>query len=447
VNLPISAARLAGFRILLRVEQGSVYASELLHSEGVSTLGDKDQRLTTELVYGVLRQRQLLDWYLSRHCRMPLEKLDTEVLLALRLGAYQILFLTRIPERAAINESVELVKAFKLKSAAGFTNAVLRRIKKNEFENTLRSLSLDSISNLSIRYSHPEWLVQRWIERCGRDLSVRLLEQNDQPPRTFFRMNTLGLSVPSLLESLARQGVSVRTHPFSGDIWEVVEGNIYKTALMLQGKIFVQDPASQLIPRLLDTRAEDFCLDLCAAPGGKSSQIAQLTQGRARIIATDLSWRRLRTANQLHGGQWKNVHFLAMDATQPLPFAVQFDRILVDAPCSGTGTLQRNPDIRWRVHFSDLGKLQRLQIDLLENAVQYLRPGGALVYSTCSLEDEENEAVISRFLSDRGDYFLDLPGDPYLQGFFNDKRFFKLLPSEWNCDGFFAAILRKRESC
>jgi 16S rRNA (cytosine967-C5)-methyltransferase len=378
---------------------------------------------------------------------MPLDRLDTEVLLALRLGAYQILFLTRIPERAAINESVELVKAFKRKSAAGMTNAVLRRVKKNEFQNALKSLSLESISDLSIRYSHPEWLVHRWVGRFGRQLSIRLLEQNNQPPRTFFRLNTLSLSGHPLVESLTRKGISVRAHPFSGDIWEVVEGNIYKTALLLEGKILVQDPASQLIPRLLDPRAEDFCLDLCAAPGSKSSQIAQLMQGRPRIVATDLSWHRLRTAKQLHGRQWKNLYFLAVDATQPLPFAVQFDRILVDAPCSGTGTLQRNPDIRWRLHSSDLDKLQCLQIGLLRNASRYLKPGGVLIYSTCSLEDEENEAVISRFLSDRGDHFLDLPREPHLQGFFNDKGFFKLLPSEWNCDGFFAAILRKRESC
>jgi 16S rRNA (cytosine967-C5)-methyltransferase len=250
-----------------------------------------------------------------------------------------------------------------------------------------------------------------------------------------------------MLESLARQGVSVRAHPFSGDIWEVVEGNVYKTSLLSEGKIYVQDPASQLIPRLLNPRPGDSCLDLCAAPGSKSSQIAQLTQGRARIFATDLSWQRLRTAKQLHGRQWKDLYFLVIDATQPLPFAVQFDRILVDAPCSGTGTLQRNPDIRWRLRSSDLDKLQCFQIGLLQNASRCLKPGGTLIYSTCSLEDEENEAVVARFLSDRGDYFLDLPGESYLRGLFVDKGFFKLLPSESNCDGFFAAILRKGEFC
>jgi 16S rRNA (cytosine967-C5)-methyltransferase len=262
---------------------------------------------------------------------MPLDKLDPEVLLALRLGAYQILFLTRIPERAAINESVELVKVVKRRSAAGLTNAVLRRVKRNEFQNALNSLNLDSIPDLSIRYSHPEWLVQRWVARFGRQVSTRLLEHNNQPPRTFFRLNTLQLSGPSMLESLARQGVSVRAHRLSEDIWEVVEGNVYETTLLSEGKIFVQDPASQLIPRLLDPGAEDSCLDLCAAPGSKSSQIARLTHGRARVVATDLSWHRLSTAKQLHGGQWKDLYFLVLDATQPLPFSVQFDKILVDA--------------------------------------------------------------------------------------------------------------------
>ncbi len=441
--MPISAARLAAFRILLRVVRNQAHASELLHSHRLNSLIEKDQKLVTELVYGVLRQQNLLDWYLTRFSTTGLKRLDLEVLCALRLGAYQILFLTQIPVRSAVDQSVELVKRSRLKSAAGFTNAVLRKIKKEEFEAALTSLPLNSATDLSIRYSHPEWLVQRWWDRFGREQLIRLLEHNNKVPRAFFRLNTLDLSRDMMLEKLLSEGIAVRSHPFSQHIFQAVEGDISRSSLFRQAKIFSQDAGSQLLLSLLDVRPGHTCLDLCAAPGGKSSLIALLTRGEARVIATDLHWHRLRVARHLHGEKYPHLWFVSADAAQPLPFAAQFDRILLDAPCSGTGTLQRNPDIRWRLKHSALDKLQKLQLGLLRNASHYLKPGGLMLYGTCSLEEEENEAVILNFLAGNSDFFLDWPDGPNLREDFGSGKFLRLFPGETNSDGFFAALLRK----
>jgi 16S rRNA (cytosine967-C5)-methyltransferase len=435
-----SQARLAAFRILSRLHPDGGNLPDLLHSEISKPLSRKDRSLSTELVYGVLRRQLQLDWILSHYCSMDLKKLDLPVLLALRLGAYQILFLSRIPIRAAVHESVEYVKGSRIKSATGMVNAVLRKLDRESLDRALGSIDKQSDSGLALHYSHPAWLVSRWRKRFGDEESRRLMEINNLAPSAFFRMNS-SRDEQEIFKEIAGQGVETEPHPFVQGCWMVLKGDLLETEVYHSGRIHVQDPASQLIPQLLSVEACQSCLDVCAAPGGKLSQLARMSGGESLVVGMDLRWQRLRLAAQLHHQHWGNIRFVVADGRVPLPFSIRFDRVLVDAPCSGTGTLQRNPDIRWRLSASDLEGLQTVQSTILENAARQLKPGGVLAYSTCSLEEEENEAVVSSFLESHPEFASILPSDSRLHRFFNSQGFFQLLPSEWNNDGFFAALL------
>lgn len=442
--MSISPARLVAFRILCNVEQKKGTASELLHSEITASLNPRDQALTTQLVYGVFRQRNLIDKVLARHSNRSLDKLDLPVIVALRLGAYQRLFLSRIPAWAAIYDSVELVKQARMRSAASFTNAVLRGINLDTLEEELSSLDQYSDSSLAIRFSHPDWLIRRWKERFDEGTILQLLKLNNETPATFFRANDLS-SGQLTQEELGKQGIEADPHPVVDSCWQLHGGDLLGSSLFQKGGIVLQDPASQIIPILMEPQPGDYCLDLCSAPGGKSSQIACLTKGKATVIGMDVSWQRVMIAKKLHGCHWPNLIFLAADGCLPLPFSLCFDRILLDAPCSGTGTLRRNPDIRWRLSPSDFARQSSLQFRLLENSSRYLKPGGTLVYSTCSLEAEENEEVVDWFVQRSPMFSLELPTDVRLHRFFNLQKFFRWPPSNINNDGFFAVILRKRQ--
>jgi 16S rRNA (cytosine967-C5)-methyltransferase len=440
----VSPARQAAFRILLRVSRQDAYAAELLHSPLAASLDDKDLRLTTELVFGVLRQQQLLDHLLSPHSRTSLSRLDPEVIIALRLGVYQLIFLDRIPARAAVHESVDLVRSAKLKSAVPFVNAVLRKVRRSDLEACLGTPETDTATALSLRYSHPQWLVERWARQFGDARLVELLKHNNRPPPVYFRINSPDLSRDKLLTALNQQGIVVKLHPLSDDIFELLEGDLHQTLLFRDRKVAVQDAGSQLLPRLLDLRPSDVCLDLCAGPGGKASQAARLKGSTTPVLAIDLHWHRLRVARELHSGQWRNVHWVVADGTQPLPFRRSFDKILVDVPCSGTGTLQRHPELRWRLKPEALPALASLQRSLLESAVQYPKPEGTLVYSTCSLEPEENETVVAGFLSSHPEVHQVLPEDPMLRRLFDSQKFLRLFPPASRTDGFFAVVIKKR---
>jgi 16S rRNA (cytosine967-C5)-methyltransferase len=385
----------------------------------------------------------LLDWYLSRFSKILFEKLDTEVKIALRLGAYQILLLDRIPVRAAIHESVEMVNAARIRSAKGFVNALLRKANRNEFEQLIARLSLTNAYGLSLRYSHPEWLVQRWMNRFDTETVICILEGNNRTPRTFLRLNSASLSWSELLQALQSFGIQLKASSLCEEILEVERGELSQTKVLLRHEVAIQDAASQAIAYLLRPEKTDVCLDLCAAPGGKSSQLAQLSKGRATVVALDRYWHRVRTMKILHGERWPNLRLVVADGTQPLPLSLKFDKVLVDAPCSGTGTLGRHPEIRWKLNPTDLAVLSQLQMALLENGSAYLKPGGLLVYSTCSLEPEENEQIIGAFLSKNPHFRLETSDDDRFVELFDQDKHFRLLPSTVGSDGFFAGLLRK----
>lgn len=431
--MPISPARVAAFEVLLRIENTDAYASELLHSSRFAKLSPADHGLLTELVMGVLRWRSVLDETVSAHSSQPLGKLDREVLTALRLGVYQLLFLDRVPRHAAINESVELVKRAHKRSAAGFANAVLRKIHKPDPA---------TISNFS---AHPDWLVDRWTRTYGATAAGDICKYDQAPPPS-----TVRITDAAVVEELRKQGIRLDAGKLLTNAFTVSAGDITHTKSFRERRLVLQDEASQLVALLIGQGHS--ILDCCAAPGGKTRIIAERNPG-VQVVAMELHPRRAVLLRNLVPGP--NVHVIAADM-RAMALNKQFDRVLVDAPCSGTSTLARNPEIKWRLKPEDLLRLQAYQLEILSAAMKHVAPGGRLVYSTCSLEPEENERVIEKASANDGSFALldcreelqklqasgelawknleSLLSGPYL----------RTVPGVHPCDGFFAAILEKQ---
>jgi 16S rRNA (cytosine967-C5)-methyltransferase len=400
-RMGIRSARAIALEVLLRVEREAAFAADLLHARLRGTVRREDAALATELVFGVLRWQRLLDVWLARHLPRPPESLDVPVRLALRLGAYQLRFLNRIPAHAAVNESVEWVKRAGVHSAAALVNAVLRRMAKEADRpvETLLPASLTGLERLAVLHSHPTWLVQRWLAAFGEARTVALLQANNAAAPL-----ACAVHEPShperVAQALRQQGLTVAPGRWLQRALLLSGGSPTQTAPFRSGQISMQDEASQMIPLLLAVEPGARVLDLCAAPGGKTVTLARAAGTGAFLVAADRHAHRLRVLRQqLARTGTRGVALVLVDATAPLPWSRQFSRILLDAPCSGTGTLARNPEIRWRLRVQDLQELHARQVALLRNALAALAPGGRLVYSTCSLEPEENEQVVAEVLA------------------------------------------------
>lgn len=445
-------ARRAAFAILLRVETQSSYASELLHSPLTADLSAQDAALATELVLGALRWRAQIDFIAQRLTKIKWESFDPEVRVALRLGLYQLRFLTRIPARAAIYESVELVKSAGKRSAAGMVNAVLRKGVDLDLT-SLRPQSMPELEWLAVETSHPAWLLARWEKRFGLEAASKLAAANNRPPPACLRIQSLNRAWTEIESQLHADGVELSPGRFLRDSRFVSIGNVTRTDLFLRGELVAQDEASQIVPLLLDVQEGHRVLDLCAAPGNKTAQLAGRAGPSGCVFAGDLHWHRLREMIAPLSGA--PVSKVALDGCVPLPFRSRFDRILVDAPCTGTGTLRRHPEIKWRLKPSDIEDLTDKQFRLLDNASAVLETPGRIVYSTCSLEPEENRGVIERFLAAHPEFRLlplrqeaarlrpsFLPDSTSII----DKDFLETFPHRDGTDGFFAALLEKRTS-
>ncbi len=442
--MPVSPARIAAFDILLRVEREAAYSSELLHSSRHAQLSRPDHGLATELVTGVLRWRSWLDNLIARHSAQPLAKLDLEALTALRLAAYQLVFLERVPKSAAVHESVELVKRARKQSAAPFVNAVLRKLSAGN-ANTPHSISeANTATELAAASSHPPWLVERWMRELGSDAAHQICAYDQRPPATHIRLRD-----PSVQDELRRAGVELTAGALLTSARRVLSGAITEQAAFREGRVFIQDEASQLVGLLVGKGSK--ILDCCAAPGGKTRVLAEQNP-QARIVALELHPHRARLLRRLVAAP--NVEVLNADI-RDLPTAEFFDRVLVDVPCSGTGTLARHPEIKWRLELEDLSDLQVRQAAILQSAVKHVAPGGRLVYSTCSLEPEENQAVVEQAISqDASFHLLDCRAELqplHVQGelawpdlsSLTSGPYLRTLPGRHPCDGFFAAILEK----
>ena len=364
--MPISPARAAAFDILLRVERESSYASELLHSDTHAPLSTQDHALATELVMGVLRWRSRLDDEIATASSQPLSKLDLEILIALRVALYQFRWLDRVPQRAALHESVELVKRARKRSAAPFVNAVLRKLTTASRAQTVAAGG-PSAETLARDFAHPLWLVERWASEYGLDSAQHICQFDQSIPKPAIRLRSL-----SAESQLIQEGITLAPGTLLASALRVESGYITKTQAFHTGQIVIQDEASQLVAALIGTGARTGfrILDCCAAPGGKVLAIADRNTN-ASITAVELHPHRARLLQNLLRAPESNsepqIKILVADA-QRLPMSVAFDSVLADVPCSGTGTLARNPEIKWRLRPSDLHDLQQRQIAILRSA-------------------------------------------------------------------------------
>jgi 16S rRNA (cytosine967-C5)-methyltransferase len=440
----VSPARRAAFEILRRVEEEGAFAAPLLAQSG--GLSPEDRALCHELTLGVLRWQLWLDRALAHFAGRDSEKLDAPVRRALRLGLYQLRFLTRIPARAALNESVELVRAARLRSAAPFVNAVLRRATR-EAEYDPASEVTDRLEKIAVSTSHPAWLVERWAEGFGLAEAEAFARANNQTAPVSFRVNPLRADTEALINELRAAGLGVVASEVAPGAWRVEGGaGALLRRLAAEGRIYLQDEASQLVAHVLGARAGERVLDACAAPGSKATQIAALARDRALVVACDLYEHRLRVVGEscerLGVG---SVKLVACDAEAGLPFDDgAFDRVLVDAPCTGTGTLRHNPEIRWRLTPERISELASAQARILSEASRVVRRDGRLVYSTCSVEREENESVVKEFLRTHED-FRQVGATPAPARLLLASGAARTWPHRDDVDGFFVATFQRDE--
>jgi 16S rRNA (cytosine967-C5)-methyltransferase len=423
----------------------------------------KERALTMELAYGVLRRLATIDWRLEPVLEKPLPRLPVAVQMVLRLGAYQLLFLDRIPQSAAVNESVNLTKAFACtlgRDWSGFVNAVLRALLRHPPQ-PWPDIGPDAAKAFAVRYSMPKWLSRRWVDRLGVVSAEAACKEVSVVPPLTLRVNQLVTNREALLDTFARRGIAAKptsVSPFGIALEE--SGSVPSLPGFQEGMFYVEDEAAQLIPPLLDPQPGDLVLDACAAPGGKSTHLAELMHNKGTIYAVDRNENRLnlvRSNCRRLGVQIvvpivddirQPCEWLPMINTAESSFEkkTSVDRILVDAPCSGLGVLRRHPEAKWRKGEQALPRHQELQCQILDAVAPCLRLGGVLVYSTCSTEPEENEDVIERFCRTHTEFKREslVPWLPYAaQGFVTGQGALSTMNNQFLMDGFYAARLRK----
>jgi 16S rRNA (cytosine967-C5)-methyltransferase len=452
----LSAARREAFRILLSVERGQSHSDTLLRGKAVSALSVADRNLATMLVLGVLRWQIVLDRAFRPLLKRPTAKLDAEILIALRLAAFQLLFLDRIPAHAAIGESVELAKQAGQQFASRMVNAVLRKLAAgaSHFDLADRTV-LDSIS----MEAYPAWMVERWTENYGAEAAHAICRHGQMQPALAMRIDR-----PDVEEELARAGVALVSGELLTRARTIVSGDVTATDAFRAGRVRIQDEGSQLIAELASASLDHNkghgpkkILDACAAPGGKTLILAERNPG-AQIVACESSTARLDQMRERMAAHAERIEFMLADAAALEEDSV-FDLVLADVPCSGTGTLGRNPEIRHRLRAEDLARHAERQVAILRAAIRAVRPGGQVVYSTCSLEPEENEQVVDAILAEmpdarqlsfenqldaiRAQGILKPDGVDRLRQCLTQAGALRLLPGSLGTDGFFIALLER----
>ncbi|MBK7833390.1 MAG: 16S rRNA (cytosine(967)-C(5))-methyltransferase RsmB [Gemmatimonadetes bacterium] len=434
----VTDARVAAADIMADLRGGDLLDAAL--DRRASGLDARDRRWVQELVYGTLRRRALLDAYLADRVRGGLARLDADLTDILRLGVYQLLHMRSVPPYAAIAQSVELAKRRHGIGASKLANAVLRRVDREREDETPSpsATGLDPIDQLALQGSHPRWLVARWAERWGMDETRALLDMNNTEAPMVLR--PWGLVREQLEATLEGSGVQVEDAPLVED-GLAVAGHVAlaEVGAFRQGLFFVQDPAATLVTRYAAIPPGATVIDLCAAPGGKSFELARTA---SVVIACDRSPARLERMRQnVQRLDARNVTLVATDARETALSAV--DAVLVDAPCTGTGTFRRHPDARWRLRVSDLAVSGAAQRAILRAAAALVRAGGLLIYSTCSLEPEENDAQVTQFLAEHPDFQLEPPPAGTVPESTIDAGMLRVIPQRHGADGAFAARLRR----
>ena len=433
---PPDPTRLAAARLLRDLERQAQPFDELVQALDARFPTNRDVRFARQLVLGVVRWQKRLDWIIATCCARPVAQLAPWARHILRLGTYQLFWLDRVPQSAAVHTSVELAKHLTHQGIASLVNAVLRNLLRQRAPVCYPDPRQTPTRYLAVYHSHPEWLVERWVGRWGREIAERVLVANNQPAELNIYLNRLR---PSRALVAELDLVPVGSRP---GFYRAVNGAaLFGSRAYQQGQFQVQDPNAGLAVALLNPQPGERLLDLCSAPGGKAVQAAIAMADRGWVVATDISLPRLKRVRE-------NARRLRLHAIRPVardgttPGCGVFDRVLADVPCSATGVLGRRPDARWRRQPTELATLTARQQVLIQRAYEHLRPGGVLVYSTCSLEEEENEAIVERFLNQTPTARLEradahFPAQPYAD------RYVLTIPGQHAGDGSFAARIRK----
>ncbi|MBM3819541.1 MAG: 16S rRNA (cytosine(967)-C(5))-methyltransferase RsmB [Acidimicrobiia bacterium] len=461
-------ARTAAFHALRAIAANRADLPAALAHSRQRLSDERDRALAAEIVTGTLRWQRSLDFLIEHFAKRPLRKLDSDVVTILRLSLYQLMHLDRVPAAAVVDDAVDMTRGARKGSAAGFVNAVLRATLRQRNRLPFPARPGDSakrhsdsakrhsdsakrdaqLAYLGVTLSHPEWLVARWLDRHGFEAAERWTQFNNETPRLTLRANTLRTGREGVAVALAADGIGTEPTRWAPDGLVVTEGNPLRRPL--EGAFFVQDEASQLVPLTLAVTAGQTVLDLCASPGGKTTAIAAQMGDTGLVIASDVRSKRMALLREtVRQSGARAIRVVQVPASGALPFSGTFDRVLVDAPCSGLGTIRRDPDIRWRRTEADLPALARDQRTLLARAAAVVSPGGRLVYATCSSEPEENEAVVDAFLAEHADFTLaDLRGDDAapLAPFIDARGMMRTVPFEHGLEAFFAAAVIRRYS-
>lgn len=431
--------RLQALRVLMSVDAEKSYANLSFPKNSERIMSGADRALLVQLVYGTVARQITLDYVLNLYLKKPLSSMPVPVRNILRLGAYQSLFLDRIPTRAAVDESVKLAHKFGHRGTVGLVNAVLRRVAELT-EIPWPDRTTDEVEHLSIRYSHPRFLVKRYLERLGFEETEELLKLNNEPAPLSIRVNMLKTNTETVKETLAHEGIVTTKGLYVPEILYLAQAPSFEGQAFKQGHYFVQGESSALCAHFLAPQPNEVIADLCSAPGGKTTHIAELMKDRGTIYAFDVHPNRLalvrQNAKRLGLNSIKTVAQPAQDAQGTVS---QVDRVLLDAPCSGFGVLRHKPDIRLNRSEERIAELALLQKELMTAAAGLVRPGGRLVYSVCTTEPEETTQIASWFLSERDDFVVAEPPAIVKQKKRDDTMGYTFMPQRDGIDGFYIA--------
>lgn len=445
-------AREVALKIINEVETNGAYANIALAKEinrrtAQGQLSDQDRRFITELVYGTVKAGATLDWLLGLYLNRSLTKVAPVIRNILRLGIYQLFFLEKVPASAACNQSVELAKKYGHAGTVKFVNGVLRNAARSPEKVVYPDRDSQPVKYLALKYFHPEWLVERWVERLGVTACEALCQTNNTIPPLSLRTNTIKINRDRLLQRLAGEGVACQASAWTPEGIVCQEHPGLGTLTSLQEGLFqVQDESSMLVAHILDPKPGEFIIDACGAPGGKTTHIAALMNSAGKILSTDIYEHKLALIRENAARlALTNIETRALDAVNlGSMFPLKADRVLVDAPCSGLGVLRRKPDSRWRKSPEILRDLPKLQAAILASAAQCVKPGGVLVYSTCTTEPEENQDIVCDFLRAHPDFSLE-PTGQYLPALKRPDKLLQLWPHTDSIDGFFIARIARQQ--
>jgi 16S rRNA (cytosine967-C5)-methyltransferase len=430
------SARKVALEALTKIDQGGAYSNLLLNQilNQYPSIDPRDRNLITELVYGTIQHQRLLDFHLQPFLKQNIGKLENWVKQLLRLSIYQFLFLDRIPERAVVHESVELSKTLGHKGITGMVNGVLRNFQRTPRADT-NNLT-DPIERIAVETSHPTWMVRRWAKQFGLENTQRLCLENNRPPRISLRVNRVKVTREELISLLENEGFQVEETKHSKDGIVILSGgHAAQSPLFKQGYFTIQDESSMLITPLLDPKPGMKVLDACAAPGGKTTHIAEHMRNEGEIIANDIHPHKEKLIIEQAKRLGLTVIKTTINDARKLGerFTAEFDRILLDAPCSGFGVIRRKPDVKWKKKEQDVHQISEVQYELLQTIAPLLKKEGQLVYSTCTLDLEENQNLITRFIQEHPQFSI-------VEG-----STLQIFPYDFGSDGFFMTKLVRNQ--